>query len=572
MEERELDELTRRLARPVPRRTVLRAALAAALGGMASLATLGKASDQTATCGAVGSPCSPAGQYGPECCSGYCTSGGTCGCPAGRVYCPGSGGETPGCVTPCLGGQVLVPTTCTCECPHGTSLCKGTCTRACPPGQTFGPACACACPGGVCGTGGGGTCCASGTTCCAGSCANLQMGGAGGTNCGTCGTTCTGTRPACCGGTCADLATSVASCGACGNACQGGMTCQSGTCACPAGTALCGGVCAANGSLECGGTCCTGGACCVNGTCTGSCPNGQPCVNGACGLTCPTGGMCQGLAAAGCPSGCSCATTAEGKVTCVIPPDSGLCTPPQCNTTADCPTGSACIPLNSTFCSCGGTNKVCYPVCSQCPSGQTNINGTCCPQVRVCGTSCCTGGMACSNGTCCPQAQVCGTACCADGQTCSSGICCPSGQTSINGACCPQAQVCGYNCCAASQCCIDSACYDNGTTVAGQTCLNGRLWAPCTPDLTATCQTGFRPCSGTACGTCSLTVEGLGTGAGACSAEHFCQSCTSSTDCPVGFFCAYMPGCCPSNFICAGGCNVAGPTHVPGPVTPNPKR
>src|ERR1051326_2978260 len=139
------------------------------------------------------------------------------------------------------------------------------------------------------------------------------------------------------------------------------MTCQNGTGARPAGTSLWGGVCTANGTTECGATCCTGGACCVNGTCASTCLNGQPCVNGACSLTCPWGGFCQGATSAGCPSPCACATTSEGVVVCINPDDvrgSFSCPPFTCTTTADCPSGSACIPIGNPYCSCGAAASV----------------------------------------------------------------------------------------------------------------------------------------------------------------------------------------------------------------------
>ncbi|MBV9279219.1 MAG: hypothetical protein JOZ41_03980 [Chloroflexi bacterium] len=306
MEEHQLDELTRRLARPVPRRTVLRAALAAALGGMASLATLGKSSAQTSTCSAVGVQCSPAGQYGPECCSGYCTAAGTCGCPTGRTYCAATNGGTPGCVPNCTGGQTLLQATCTCECPHGTALCKGTCTRLCPDGQALGPNCTCICPTAVCGTGGSGTCCVAGGVCCSGSC------------------------------------------------CSAGQACLNGTCTCPLGTIPCG-----TGAAM---TCCPGGQCCVNGACTADCGTGQNCVNGTCRATCANP-VCFGPPPSRCSAtntNCACTESVEGGTTCADL-TGATCTTNPCTSSSQCGTGSFCANVGGC---CGPGVFICVPFCA----------------------------------------------------------------------------------------------------------------------------------------------------------------------------------------------------------------
>src|ERR671932_1947174 len=108
MEDKQFDELTKRLAAPVSRRTAVKAAVATALGG---ILTFGKSSGAYAAfaenCKCNGQPCLVSG----ECCSGACVSqpGTTvrvCACPAGTVPCQGTRTGT-ACVTNCTGGRVL---------------------------------------------------------------------------------------------------------------------------------------------------------------------------------------------------------------------------------------------------------------------------------------------------------------------------------------------------------------------------------------------------------------------------------------------------------------------------------
>ncbi|MBL8683386.1 MAG: hypothetical protein JNK05_29730 [Myxococcales bacterium] len=127
-------------------------------------------------------------------------------------------------------------------------------------------------------------------------------------NCGSCGRVCASlpnATPTCALGMCglgaclpgfdncdgmvangceSNLGTSNVHCGRCGNACTGGQSCVLGTCQCPAGQSLCGGVCTAlaTDARNCGacGRVCAAGQTCVAGSC--QCPAGQT----LCGTTC----------------------------------------------------------------------------------------------------------------------------------------------------------------------------------------------------------------------------------------------------------------------------------------------
>ncbi len=99
------------------------------------------------------------------------------------------------------------------------------------------------------------------------------------------------------------LLTDVNHCGRCGNACAGGALCLAGACACPLGTASCGG---ARGVTSTNAQAC--------GACGRACRNDQVCAAGAC--ACPAGlsdcgGFCVDAAHCGacnraCPAGQSC--------------------------------------------------------------------------------------------------------------------------------------------------------------------------------------------------------------------------------------------------------------------------
>src|ERR1700716_2193769 len=115
MEDRQFDALTQKLAAPVSRRTVFRAAIASVAGGIGVMATLGKAQAQNKpTCHGAGTPCSPAGANN-ICCTGYCVDMGSnlgdrCGCPnkvtpcVTTVGCPTGFSSCEVCPTTCTGG------------------------------------------------------------------------------------------------------------------------------------------------------------------------------------------------------------------------------------------------------------------------------------------------------------------------------------------------------------------------------------------------------------------------------------------------------------------------------------
>jgi len=158
MEDRKFDELTKRLAAPVSRRTALKAAVVTAVGSAFGLSKLAGAEAQTAPC--VG-PRAVACAAGQVCCTNpRTTQYGRCMiCPPGRT--PNSFCQCV-CTNSCPSGQTLNTTNCTCSCPAGQTLCNGTCcngtccngtcvtTPSCPSGQFLDQTCTCQCVGGVC--------------------------------------------------------------------------------------------------------------------------------------------------------------------------------------------------------------------------------------------------------------------------------------------------------------------------------------------------------------------------------------------------------------------------------------
>lgn len=102
-----------------------------------------------------------------------------------------------------------------------------------------------------------------------------------------------------CGDGCeTSLANDPANCGACGHACTAGQKCQHGTCLCPPGTTMCGGICVdyLTDPANCG-------------DCMAECPGppsssgkgGPTCVGGECGYVCfPGFADCDGSIENGC--------------------------------------------------------------------------------------------------------------------------------------------------------------------------------------------------------------------------------------------------------------------------------
>ncbi len=154
-------------------------------------------------------------------------------------------------------------------------------------------------------------------------------------------------------GTCFDTMNDPTHCapvGFCGVACTGGKTCQSGSCACPAGQSDCSGTCVNEQTDE--GNCSACGVICRGltpychaGTCSqcdvdANCPVGKVCLSGTCG--CAAGksdcsGTCVNTQSD--ESNCGgCGTTCTAGQAC----GGGVCGPP-CSYHHDCASGKVCI-------------------------------------------------------------------------------------------------------------------------------------------------------------------------------------------------------------------------------------
>jgi hypothetical protein len=208
-------------------------------------------------------------------------------------------------------------------------------------------------------------CCPVGQVNCNGTCVDLEVGGAGETNCGQCGITCnTGAGQTCDDGlccdsnetncpvtgggeTCTDVSADNLNCGTCGNDCDSGTACSNGYC-CPAlqynaGTAQAPLCCDSNEI-----------ACNVSGTLT--------CINPATSTT--NCGGCAGVGGIACGTGQFC--------------NAGQCSN-QCTGTGFNTLCGFCTNTSEDENACGtpGTNT---PSCDVCPAGGTCVSGTCtCP-------------------------------------------------------------------------------------------------------------------------------------------------------------------------------------------------
>ncbi len=167
-----------------------------------------------------------------------------------------------------------------------------------------------------------------------------------------------------CDGTCVDLQSDPTHCGDCFLSCPAGRTCSAGTCVC------------AEGTTDCLGTCCTAEETCVEGRCTPApgavfCNEDQAacggvCVDpfndtsncGGCGIVCPAGLICYG-------GGCVCP---EGTTTC-----GGSC----CAANEECLEGQ-CVPK--------GCGIACAPGLTPCAGA---AGCTCCEATQACNDGLC---------------------------------------------------------------------------------------------------------------------------------------------------------------------------------------
>ena len=202
-----------------------------------------------------------------------------------------------------------------------------------------------------------------------------------------------------CGTTCVDELMDTNNCGACGTTCATGASCQSGSCGCPSGEAVCSGGCVnvqadSNNCGACGNQCTVTGQTCQSGRC--ACPNGPMddltenvcngvCVDeqvdtnncGVCGTACATGASCQ--------SGtCTCPTGLGG------------------NTETVC--GGACVNEQTDTNNCGGCGNKCL-------TGEFCGEGACDCSGILCGGICCSGCSAVAKSDCCPNVSTGGCGC-----------------------------------------------------------------------------------------------------------------------------------------------------------------
>jgi Alpha-L-arabinofuranosidase B, catalytic/Stigma-specific protein, Stig1 len=203
----------------------------------------------------------------------------------------------------------------------------------------------------------------SGNTTSAGGSGNTSsVGGSGDTSSAGSGNASSGGGSSCasgtlCNGTCVTTSSDNANCGACAHACASDQTCQTGTCACASGRALCA------GSTACIDTSADPANC---GSCGKACASGQVCSAGACTATCATGlSACSG----------ACVDLATNQDNC------GTC-------------GTACA-----------AGQACTGSACACASGQTSCSGTCktlATDVNNCGAcgKVCTTGQTCAAGAC----------------------------------------------------------------------------------------------------------------------------------------------------------------------------
>ncbi len=298
-----------------------------------------------ASCGAACSPCASqpnatatcaAGACGFTCNAGFHRCGDACVSDASVEAC---GAACTRCPAAPANGTVACTGTCVARCNPDYHLCGAACVSDASP-ATCGSACSpCAAPpNGVatCASGACGFTCNTGYHRCGAACVADDSTATCGASCVACPAAPANARATCTGGACGydcnagyslcrgdciDTTRDVANCGGCGRRCQGGATCNGGSCTCAtASQTYCGSGCVdlQSNNANCGmcGVTCYSPTSCSAGRCT--CPGatqtlcGLSCVDlqssrencGACGTVCPIG----------CSNG-RCATVAELMVT-----------------------------------------------------------------------------------------------------------------------------------------------------------------------------------------------------------------------------------------------------------------
>uniref|UniRef100_A0A7E4ZRW9 Chitin-binding type-2 domain-containing protein n=1 Tax=Panagrellus redivivus TaxID=6233 RepID=A0A7E4ZRW9_PANRE len=315
------------------------------------------------------------------------------------------------------------------------------------------------------------------------------------------------------------------------------------------------------------------------------CPNGLGCFQGACcPMVCPQGqsvqGFCNSNSCSGgssCIGGCCCSQVKlpvcsngqKATTSCLLNQ--------ECGNGYECSNGGCCpVP----FCP-SGVQATSRCLRGGCGRGQVCLDSLCCPMpkcnsgnyaVRVCSvTANCGPGYECNNGGCCPL-PTCPSGVTASKRCNAGGCCCPRGQGCMNGGCCPlptcpSGGIANNMCFAGFQCGRGSECFNGGCCPLprcasgvqaiqrcqiGRSCPNGQM-----------CENGvccpMPVCSAT--GSVAMSVCGMGNacpvgylceGRGCCpepmplcpSGGRATQKCIRGSDCPPGFGCTPLGGCC----------------------------
>ena len=294
------------------------------------------------------------GSCGTVCTGGKTCQAGACKCPAGRTDCNGTckdlntdatacGACTTNCVTNLGSGGICCSASCK-DSQTDNNNCGG-CGNVCTGGKTC-QAGACKCP--------------SGLTDCNGTCKNLNTDA---TACGSCATNCVtnlGSGGICCSASCKDKLSDANNCGGCGVVCTGGMTCQGGSCKCPAGQTDCGGICK---NLQ------TDSAHC--GACNNACASDRYCSGGKCLCNAPLSdcnGACRNLQTDSYNCG-ACDNFCTGGKSCVA----GACKCPP--GTADC--DGVCVDILTDKNNCGSCGNVCRDSQMVCSGGTCTCTNSC---------------------------------------------------------------------------------------------------------------------------------------------------------------------------------------------------